>query len=331
MILRTAFIVMILMVVSSAATSQDITDAVWAGDIERVEELLEAGADVNQPYTNRFTLIYWAKTPEMVELLLAHGAKLDIRTAASIQSPIEHFAEKYFRDREHRDTWKRIIGMLREAGAEYTIDTAIYMNDVEFVQQELAKDASWVNKTRNAQSVALRLAARTGRVEICKLLLEHGADPDDFEQGAGYPIMVDAIDHPEVVALLIEHGANLRRRITWRGGRTGVWILGDEATALHFAIRAGNVESVKLLVAAGLDTSATDDNGYTPLHAAVLFSGLGYGRPVKTSSFVQIIEHLLQNDASLRLSDKQGRTPLQLAEEHKARIEIRNALQRRMG
>ena len=45
-------------------------------------------------------------------------------------------------------------------------------NDVRFVEMSLAVDASWVNKKKEAQHVPLRLAARTGRVEICKLLLE---------------------------------------------------------------------------------------------------------------------------------------------------------------
>ena len=120
-------------------------------------------------------------------------------------------------------------------GAEYTINTAIYLNDVAFVKDRLAADASWVNQSRGAQSVPLRVAARTGRTEICKLLLEHKADPDDFDRGIGYPIMVYAVKHPAIVQLLIEHKANLRRRITWMGGFDGHKILGGEATALHFA------------------------------------------------------------------------------------------------
>ena len=84
--------------------------------------------------------------------------------------------------------------------------------------------------------------------------------------------MVDAVKHPAVVKLLIEHGANIKRRITWRGGRSGQWIIGDEASALHYAVREGNLESVKLLIATGLDPNAADDQGQTPLHIAVICS-----------------------------------------------------------
>jgi hypothetical protein len=234
---------------------------------------------------------------------------------------------------------------MRAAGAEYTIDTAIYLNDVPFVEKSLAAGASWVNRRRGAQCVPLRRAARTGRVKVCKLFLEHGADPNAFEEGGGHPIMVDAVKHPAVVKLLIEHGANLRRRITWRGARSGQWIIGDEATALHYAAQEGNLESVKLLIAAGLDPNAADDQGQTPLHIAVMFAVmkprtdaalrhpnvLGDPRQKEVYQFDQIVALLLENEASVSFVDKSGRTPLKLADEMKSPEEIRKLLRRKQA
>ena len=257
-----AFVLLSLLTVSPSV-AQDLLEPVRSGDIEQVKKLLANGADVNESYENRITPIYLANTPEMVKLLLANGAKLELRSAASIQSPIENAAENYYRREGEREKWKQIVQLLRDGGAKYTIDTATYLNDIDFVKQELAADDTWVNRTQDAQSVPLRLAARIGRIEICRLLLEHNADPDSFASGVGWPIIHDAVNHPEIVKLLIQNGANLKRRITWLGGRSGIWIVGDEATALHFAARAGNIESVKLLVKAGLDPSAADDKGQT--------------------------------------------------------------------
>ena len=313
----------------STCHAQGLREAVQTSNVKRVKELLESGVNANFEYENRFTPIYFAEDPRVVDLLLAFGAKLDIRSAASVQSPIEYAAENWYRDVKRRDNWKQIVTKLRKAGAEYTIDTAIYMNDVKFVKASLEKDASWVNKTRGAQSVPLRLAARTGRLEICKLLLDHKADPDAFEKGNGYPIMVDAVAHPSIVKLLIKRGANLKRRITFVGGRTGVWIIGNEGSALHYAIREGNFESVKMLIAAGLDPNAADHKGQTPLHIAIRFErwDQNYGR--NTSSFLKIINYLLNNDASLRFTTMSGQTPMELAMKIDSPKEILEALRKR--
>jgi ankyrin repeat protein len=227
-------------IAEEAERRQDFREAVANGRLDRVCALLESGVDVNTEYENGFTPIYFAADPVVVDLLISRGAALNIRDRASIQSPIEAAAEQYDRDPEKRETWKIIIAKMRDAGAAYTIDAATYMNDIPWVEKRLAADTSLVNETNGAQDIPLRLAARLGRVKICKLLLEHGADPDDSEQGCGFPIMVNAVEHPAVVKLLIDHGANLKRKITWRCGRTGVWVIGDEASALHYAAFAGN-------------------------------------------------------------------------------------------
>ncbi len=193
----------------------DLYDAVRDGNADRVNALLEPVADANITYESGFTPIYFAHDAKMVDLLIAHGAKLNIRTGQYLQTPIESAAQKYDESvPEHRDTWRTIIARMRNAGAEYTIDTAIYMNDVPFVENSLATDSTWVNQTRGARRLPLRLAARLGRVEICKLLLEHRADPNALEEGIEWPISVDAARHPAVAKLLIEHRANLSRRTT---------------------------------------------------------------------------------------------------------------------
>jgi ankyrin repeat protein len=327
---------------ASACLGDDLRDAVRDGSVDRVKSLLESGADANSKYENGYTPIYFAADPKIVDLLIAHGAKLNIRDRAGLQSPIEDAAEQYDLVPEHRETWRTIVAKMRDAGAEYTINAAIYMNDVPFVEKRLATDRSWVNKRGGAQCVPLRVAARTGRLKICKLLLKHGADPNAFEEGVGHPIMVNAVKHPAVVKLLIEHRANLRRRITWRGGRSGSWIIGDEASALHYAVKEGNLESVKLLLAAGLDPNAADDRGQTPLHIAVSLSVIkpqldadlrhlnGRGDPPQqeTYHFADLVAVLLENDASVSFADRSGKTPLDWADGVKIPEEIRKLLRR---
>jgi hypothetical protein len=57
-----------------------------------------------------------------------------------------------------------------------------------------------------------------------------------------------AVDHPEVVRLLLEHGADPHARD-----------VGDNALALHFAAGGGPLESVRALLDAGADVHGTGD------------------------------------------------------------------------
>ncbi len=329
---RLIVIVLVVMGLTSPTyAEEELRKAVRTGDVARVKSLLDSGASVDTRYENNFTPIYFAEDPAIVSLLIAHGATLDIRDRASIQSPIERFAERFYRDEKRRDNWKAIVERLRAAGAEYTIDTAIYTNDIDFVREKLANDASWVNNRGDAQNAPLRVAVRSGRTEICRLLLENKADPDAFEEGCGYPIIYEAVGHHAVVKLLLDYNANLRRRITWRGGRSGVWLIGDEATALHYATSAGNLESVKLLIAAGADPNATDDKGQTPLHIAIVFERWEQGLKPDRIALEKIMECLLNNDASLHLMDKSGNTPLELANALQSPETIREMLKKKQA
>lgn len=312
-----------------------LCDAVRDGDVERVKVLLGLELDINETIVNGFTAIYFANDLEIVELLLARHPKLDIRGTSDGLTPLEFMTNEWAHLKKKPAKWKMIVDKMRAAGAEYTIGVAIRLDDGDHIKRELDKDDSWANKRDGSSTVPLRIAARFGRDAICKLLLEHKADPDDFENGVGYPILHDAINHPKVVKLLVEAGANLRRRITWRGGRSGVWIIDDEATALHYAVGEGNLESVKILLKAGLDVNAADLKGQTPLHVAVsmesfIHKSWGhksslYGDPKR---FVAVIRFLIENDASLRFTNRKDQTPLALADQLKSPKAIRDILKK---
>ena len=87
----------------------------------------------------------------------------------------------------------------------------------------------------------LMTAARTGKVEAVKLLLANGADPKATESWRGQTALMWAAaeNHPDVVQTLIEAGADINARSN--GG----------FSPLLFAVRAGRMDTVKLLLAKG--------------------------------------------------------------------------------
>ena len=108
-----------------------------------------------------------------------------------------------------------LIGYLIARGADYDLATAARLGDLDRVRELLDRDPPLVNQVPAYSyytGVALRNAAAAGHIEVVRLLLERGADPNQPEPGiAPYGgALHSAIGgrHLAVAKLLLEHGAN---------------------------------------------------------------------------------------------------------------------------
>ena len=65
---------------------------------------------------------------------------------------------------------------------------------------------------------ALMMAARTGKVEAAKVLLDHGAQVNAKENWGGTTALMWAVSerHPEVVQLLVDHAADVNAKSEFR-------------------------------------------------------------------------------------------------------------------
>ena len=76
-------------------------------------------------------------------------------------------------------------------------------------------------------------------------------------------------------------------------------------TPLHFAVRMGNIEVVKLLVENGANMNTLDGDGYSPVHKAV------------KSDNAKIIRHFVRNEADVELKTRDGNNLLEVALKNK--------------
>ncbi|MFN0020212.1 MAG: ankyrin repeat domain-containing protein [Pirellulaceae bacterium] len=248
------------------------------GPPEAVQWLLARGADVNAVAYNGFTPLHLADDPAIIRLILEKKPDLTIRNTIQGETARQEAASNLAnaRDGASRKRLQQIMKLYEGAGGEADLLTAITVGDLKRVKAILEKSPALADDFQDESP--LRMAASRGHFEICKYLLDNfRVDVNDFERGTGYPIIKGALAHPKIVKLLIEHGADLKKRITWMGGRTGIWIIGDDATALHYAADDGVPETVTLLIENGVDIFATahdifnDKSEQTALEVAAYF------------------------------------------------------------
>ena len=155
----------------------------------------------------------------------------------------------------------------------------------------------------------LHLAAAGYRVDIARLLLAAGADPnaaenhrqstplhyaaDGFVSGPVY----DAKRQVETIRLLLSKGADIQ--VQDKNG----------ATALHRAVRTRSAAAVWFLLRAGADPAVRNKPGSTPFHLAVQNTGRGgSGEPAAVIAQREIIREFLSFGLSPELKCGRGKS-----------------------
>lgn len=191
---------------------------------------------------------------------------------------------------------------------------AVQLDDIKAVRR-IVKDTGSVLKSAGAD--ALMWAADLGRVEITKLLLKAGVDPNSSwgnETALQRTVGRGGNARLEVARLLLENGANMRGALTaaCRFPDMIELLLGhgadakdareDGVTALMRAASEGAPKTVRLLIERGADMSATDFAGKTALHYAANYSA--------SVGCLERIQQLVDAGADVNARSHSGDTPL---------------------
>jgi uncharacterized protein len=290
--MRVAFRVLVggLLVLASShpvmAAGSEVADAAAKGDRNAVRSLIQRKVDVNVAQVDGTTALHWAVRVDdldMAEMLIAAGARV---TAAS-----------------------------REGVT--ALQLAAINGSAPMLQKLLKAGADPNAPLDQFQDTALMMAARTGKAEALRVLLETGAKVNVAETWGGTTALMWAASehHAAAVKVLIDAGADVNARSKFVAAANGRGFEGRSPkadvpeqkvedfasgwlTPLMFSAREGDLESAKLLVAAGANVNAQAGDGKNALGLAI-FNG-NY----------ELASFLIDAKSNVNQADTQRFTPL---------------------
>ena len=326
----------------------DLHSAASAGDVKRVKELLEKGADPNARDEDGRTPLYWAAFRghvEVVKLLLEHGADPNAedeagRTplhAAMFYGCIEVAKHVYMHCLQQRQvSLVEVVKLLLQHGADpdardkygrTPLHDAACLGHVEIVKLLLELGADPNAQDKNGETPLHTALSRCNvevvkRLEVVKLLLEHGADPTVKDRNRNTPLDVARREgHRAIVSLIegwIEEWLRRRRKPVEVGG----------ATPLSFAINHCNANVIKLLLKRGASVKPeylcnAIERGCTAAVNALIEHGAGVNiscgndtplHKAVDKGLEDVVEQLLERGADPNVRDNNyGGTPLHAA------------------
>ncbi|RKU30131.1 hypothetical protein C6499_07025 [Candidatus Poribacteria bacterium] len=278
--------------VNAPDESMNISPLAWSashGQTEATRLLIENGANVNIKDDNGSTPLHGAVVfgrAEVAKLLVENGANLQVRNDDG-GTPA---------DALHLD-WRTtgFIGGLMGVEVERENIPVMQSGRNEIaklfgVKEFDSKDIASANDLPGAVFIGDLAAVKQG--------LTDGADPNaqDPQSGSTMLSIAALMGHTEIVALLLEHGADVNAKSR------------DGGTALHSAAFLGRAETVELLLEKGADTTLRNNTGSAAIDGAKL-----------DWAFTEVIIGMLQIEVD-KAKVKSGRTEvIKLITQHNGR------------
>jgi ankyrin repeat protein len=258
-----------------AAPAGTLIAAAESKDHDAALKLIDQGADVRAKDVDGTTALHWA----------AHYADVDL-VARLLKAGAE-------------------VNVSNDYGSSPMMEAAIIGN--ADILKLLVKAGGDVESPNPEGQTVLMAVARTGNVDAAKVVLAKHPNLDAVEQWGGQTALMWAAaqSQPDMVELLIKHGANVNARSIVRDWQRRVTAEGRPKimnhgglTPLLYAAREGCIECAKHLVKAKADINLADPDGMTPLNLAI------------TNMRFDLAAYLISAGADVNKWDFFGRTPL---------------------
>jgi ankyrin repeat protein len=304
------------------------------GNVEMMRVLLDAGADPNAQYPQGEPLLWGAIHSgvfEAAKLMIDRGANFNYIDSQSQQTTLMYAV---------RENEPKVVKLLIDLGANVNAKTRTG-NTPGFVRpNSVAGFGHGVGIYRGGPPergsrglttgglTALLFAARDGRTEAAKILLDSGAELEvNNPDGITPLLMAISNNHPETAKFLIERGANLNAT-DWYG-RTPIWSAVevrnmdiDNANFKNGVDREPVLELIKLLLEKGANPNPRSKEAM-PIRQFMLpatgtlewvdFTGQTPFLYAARAGDVTVMKLLLKHGADPKIPTFQGTTPLMAA------------------
>jgi ankyrin repeat protein len=251
-----------------------VFQACKAGQITQVQELIESGVNVNARHIygiKSTALIYAAKNghKEICELLIANGANVNdhdeyhftalmYALGIGLYVPLDIDSEDCVSKIENGKLNVEICNLLIAHGAN--------------INEKICDEGSSFYQNENGPLLSpLTIASKDGREDICRFLIENGADvnvKDEDQDGFLLtPLMLASNNgHEDICRFLIENGADVN--VKDKDGYSAF------AYTLAFVPKKHKEKCrnmIELFVNMGADVNTKSHSGYTPLICAAAY------------------------------------------------------------
>ncbi|TMW69651.1 hypothetical protein Poli38472_001807 [Pythium oligandrum] len=300
--------------------------AVEGNNLDVVKYLMEEhGLDVKSVAKNGMTMLHSAcmgGSVEMAKFLLACGLDLDAEADLTMgQNGWTPFRFAIETNNIELATYFSMASELTasEGDKKDALDPAGVNESKALTRTTSTIDTTTVDKDGWS---ALHTAAKSGNLEMAKLLLSLGVDANTCDKDQ-WSVLHTAANTGNVAisCLLLEHGANAKA------------VDKDGYSVLHCATTSGNIELVEMLLAHGADAFAVDVHGLNILHISAVmgfpdmfefFIRIGLDVMARTEngcSTIHLVTNIHKHEAinllverglDVHLRDNQGHTALAL-------------------